>query len=218
MMCLIFKGIFWRFTLLVALLAPALVQAQASPPATPAKPMAATAVAPSLATFGAGCFWCVEEAFDKVPGVISTTSGYMGGHTKNPTYPQVSAGNTGHNEVVQVAYDPAKVSYAQLLDTFWRNIDPTQANGQFCDHGSQYRSEIFYHNEDQRKAAEALKVKLTKNKPFSGDIKTLLTRSTEFYAAEEYHQDYYKKNPVRYTYYKTSCGRAARLKEVWKAQ
>lgn len=210
-MYLIFKGIFWRFALLAALLAPALVQAQAGP----AKP-AAAAVAPSLATFGGGCFWCVEEAFDKVPGVISTTSGYMGGHTKNPTYPQVSAGNTGHNEVVQVAYDPAKVSYAQLLDTFWRNIDPTQANGQFCDHGSQYRSEIFYHADEQRKAAEASKAKLAQNKPFTGDIKTLITKSAEFYAAEEYHQDYYKKNPVRYTYYKTSCGRAARLKDVWK--
>jgi len=214
---MIFKGIFWRFALLAALLAPALVQAQASPPAAPAK-LATAAVATSLATFGAGCFWCVEEAFDKVPGVISTTSGYMGGQTKNPTYPQVSAGNTGHNEVVQVAYDPAKVSYAQLLDTFWRNIDPTQANGQFCDNGSQYRSEIFYHNEDQRKAADASKAKLAKDKPFTGDIKTLITKSAEFYAAEEYHQDYYKKNPVRYTYYKTSCGRAARLKEVWKTQ
>lgn len=211
MMCMIFKGIFWRLGLLAALLAPLMAQAQTAP-AAPAKPATATAVA----TFGAGCFWCVEEAFDKVPGVISTISGYMGGRTKNPTYPQVSAGNTGHNEVVQVAYDPAKVSYAQLLDTFWRNIDPTQANGQFCDHGSQYRSEIFYHDEDQRKAAEASKAALAKNKPFSGDIKTLITRSAEFYVAEEYHQDYYKKNPVRYNYYKTSCGRAARLKEVWK--
>lgn len=214
MMCMIFKGIFWRLALLAALLTPALAQAQTAQPAAPAKPAASAAVA----TFGGGCFWCVEEAFDKVPGVISTTSGYMGGHTKNPTYPQVSAGNTGHNEVVQVAYDPAKVSYAQLLDAFWRNIDPTQANGQFCDHGSQYRSEIFYHNDDQRKAAEASKTKLLKDKPFSGDIKTLITRAAEFYAAEEYHQDYYKKNPVRYTYYKTGCGRAARLKEVWKTQ
>jgi peptide-methionine (S)-S-oxide reductase len=205
MMSMIFKGIFWRFALLAALFAPALAQSQSAPVA-----------AGAVATFGAGCFWCVEEAFDKVPGVISTTSGYMGGRTKNPTYPQVSAGNTGHNEVVQVTYDPAKVSYAQLLDTFWRNIDPTQANGQFCDHGSQYRSEIFYHNEDQRKAAEASKAALAKNKPFSGDIKTLITRSAEFYMAEDYHQDYYKKNPVRYNYYKTSCGRAARLKEVWK--
>ena len=210
---MIFKGIFLRFALLCAMLLPALAQAQTAQPAAPTATPAA-----AVATFGAGCFWCVEEAFDKVPGVISTTSGYMGGHTKNPTYPQVSAGNTGHNEVVQVAYDPAKVSYAQLLDTFWRNIDPTQANGQFCDHGSQYRSEVFYHNEDQRKAAEASKAKLLKDKPFTGDIKTLITKSAEFYSAEEYHQDYYKKNPVRYSYYKTSCGRVARLKEVWKTQ
>lgn len=212
-MYMIFKGIFWRFALLCAMLLPALAQAQASKPAA-----AAPAAATSVATFGGGCFWCVEEAFDKVPGVISTTSGYMGGRTKNPTYPQVSAGNTGHNEVVQVAFDPAKVTYAQLLDTFWRNIDPTQANGQFCDHGSQYRSEIFYHTEDQRKAAEASKTKLLKDKPFTGDVHTLINKATEFYVAEEYHQDYYKKNPVRYTYYKTSCGRAARLKEVWKTQ
>jgi len=217
MMYMIFKGIFWRFTLLCAMLLPALAQAQATKPATPA-PVAGPSVATSVATFGGGCFWCVEEAFDKVPGVISTTSGYMGGRTKNPTYPQVSAGNTGHNEVVKVAYDPAKVSYAQLLDTFWRNIDPTQANGQFCDHGSQYRSEIFYHNEDQRKAAEASKAKLLKDKPFAGDVHTLITKAAEFYGAEEYHQDYYKKNPVRYNYYKTSCGRAARLKEVWKTR
>jgi peptide-methionine (S)-S-oxide reductase len=169
-----------------------------------------------VATFGGGCFWCVEEAFDKVPGVISTTSGYMGGQLKNPTYPQVSTGTTGHNEVVQVAYDPTKVSYAQLLDAFWRNIDPTQANGQFCDQGPQYRSEIFVHDEAQRKAAEASKAALQKNKPFAGEIRTLITRASEFYAAEDYHQDYYKKNPVRYNYYKTSCGRQARLKELWK--
>jgi len=214
-MHMIFKGIFWRFALLCAMPLPALAQAQAVKPAAPA-PEVATSAATAVATFGGGCFWCVEEAFDKVPGVISTTSGYMGGRTKNPTYSQVSAGNTGHNEVVQVAYDPARVSYAQLLDTFWRNIDPTQANGQFCDQGSQYRSEIFYHNEDQRKAAEASKARLLKDKPFAGDVHTLITRAAEFYGAEEYHQDYYKKNPVRYNYYKARCGRAARLKEVWK--
>jgi len=127
---------------------------------------AATPAATAIATFGGGCFWCVEEAFDKVPGVISTTSGYMGGTLKNPTYPQVSAGNTGHNEVVQVVYDPSKVTYAQLLDAFWRNIDPTQANGQFCDHGSQYRSEIFYHDDAQRKAAEASKSRAAEEQTF----------------------------------------------------
>jgi peptide-methionine (S)-S-oxide reductase len=206
MMFMIFKAIFRRLAIAAALTLPLLAGAQA----------VKTAPAPAVATFGGGCFWCVEEAFDKVPGVISTTSGYMGGQLKNPTYPQVSTGTTGHNEVVQVAYDPAKVSYAQLLDAFWRNIDPTQANGQFCDHGPQYRSEIFVHDEAQRKAAEASKAALQKNKPFAGEIRTLITRASEFYAAEDYHQDYYKKNPVRYNYYKTSCGRQARLKELWK--
>jgi peptide-methionine (S)-S-oxide reductase len=207
MMYMILKAIF-------RLLAPLLLCAPLLATAQQAKPAAAPATA--VATFGGGCFWCVEEAFDKVSGVITTTSGYMGGHLKNPTYPQVSAGGTGHNEVVQVVYDPAKVTYAQLLDAFWRNIDPTQANGQFCDHGSQYRSEIFYHDDAQRKAAEASKAALQKTKPFAGEIRTLITRAAEFYSAEEYHQDYYKKNPIRYNYYKTSCGRQARLQEVWK--
>lgn len=218
MMYMIFKAIFQPIVRLITLTLllgmPLLATAQAVKPAAPAAPAAATAIA----TFGGGCFWCVEEAFDKVPGVISTTSGYMGGTLKNPTYPQVSAGNTGHNEVVQVVYDPSKLTYAQLLDAFWRNIDPTQANGQFCDHGSQYRSEIFVHDDAQRKAAEASKAALQKNKPFAGDVRTLITRASEFYAAEEYHQDYYKKNPIRYNYYKTSCGRQARLQEVWKTQ
>ena len=207
----IFRPIFWRSALTLLLCAPLLATAQT---ANPAAAPAATAIA----TFGGGCLWCVEEAFDKVPGVISTTSGFMGGQLKNPTYPQVSAGNTGHNEVVQVVYDPSKVTYAQLLDAFWRNIDPTQANGQFCDHGSQYRSEIFVHDDAQRKAAEASKAALQKNKPFAGDVRTLITRAGEFYAAEDYHQDYYKKNPLRYNYYKTACGRQARLQEVWKTQ
>ncbi len=209
MMYMILKAIFRRTALTLLLCTPVMVSAQAvNPPATPT----------AIATFGGGCFWCVEEAFDKVPGVISTTSGYMGGTLKNPTYPQVSAGNTGHNEVVQVVYDPSKLTYAQLLDAFWRNIDPTQANGQFCDHGSQYRSEIFVHDDAQRKAAEASKAALQKNKPFAGDVRTLITRAGEFYAAEDYHQDYYKKNPIRYNYYKTACGRQARLQEVWKTQ
>lgn len=207
-MCMIFNTIFQRLMMAALLCLPLLAGAQAAKPAP----------AQAVATFGGGCFWCVEEAFDKVPGVISTTSGYMGGQLKNPTYPQVSSGTTGHNEVVQVTYDPAKVTYAQLLDAFWRNIDPTQANGQFCDHGSQYRSEIFYHDDAQRKAAEASKAALQKNKPFAGEIRTLITRAAVFYAAEDYHQDYYKKNPVRYNYYKTSCGRQARLQEVWKTQ
>lgn len=212
-MSMIFKAIFLRFALLCAMLLPAFAHAQSAPAPLP-KPIPGTAIA----TFGGGCFWCVEEAFDKVPGVISTTSGYMGGHVKNPTYPMVSTGGTGHNEVVQVVYDPAKVKYPQLLDALWRNVDPTQFNGQFCDHGSQYRSEIFYHDDGQRKAAEDSKAALTKNKPFKGEIRTLITRAAEFYPAEEYHQDYYKKNPIRYKYYKTGCGREARLKEVWGAR
>ncbi|MBS1217340.1 MAG: msrA [Proteobacteria bacterium] len=213
MMCMILKGILWRLVLASTLLGPALAQAQTAPSTA-----AGANVTTAVATFGGGCFWCVEEAFDKVPGVVSTTSGYMGGRTKNPTYNQVSSGSTGHNEVVQVVYDPAKVSYAQLLDAFWRNIDPTQANGQFCDHGSQYRSEIFYHTEEQRKAADASKSALLKHKPFTGEVHTLITRAAEFYAAEDYHQDYYRKNPIRYKYYKTSCGREARLKEVWQTR
>lgn len=209
MMYMISKAIFRWLAVAFVLGLPALAAAQA---AKPASAPATTAVA----TFGGGCFWCVEEAFDKVPGVISTTSGYMGGKTSNPTYQQVSAGRTGHNEVVQVVFDPARVTYAQLLETFWRNIDPTQANGQFCDHGSQYRSEIFYLDDVQRKLAEASKTALQKTKPFAGDIHTLITRAAAFYPAEDYHQDYYKKNPIRYKYYKTSCGREARLQEVWK--
>lgn len=176
---------------------------------------AAAATAYAKATFGGGCFWCVEEAFDGTPGVISTVSGYMGGKTKNPTYESVSGGRTGHAEVVQVEYDPKKISYEKLLDIFWPNIDPTQRDAQFCDHGSQYRSEIFYHDAEQKRLAEASKVALMKNKPFKGEIVTMISAAGEFTRAEEYHQDYYMKNPVRYKFYKTGCGRAARLKELW---
>jgi peptide-methionine (S)-S-oxide reductase len=142
-------------------------------------------------------------------------SGFTGGNTKNPTYEQVSAGGTGHAEAVQVEYDPAKVSYEKLLDVFWRNIDPTQRDGQFCDHGSQYRSAIFYHDEAQKKLAEASKAALVKSKPFKGEIVTEITKLSEFYPAEDYHQNFHQKNPVRYKFYKTGCGREARLKEVW---
>ncbi|MEK6594562.1 MAG: peptide-methionine (S)-S-oxide reductase MsrA [Pseudomonadota bacterium] len=175
----------------------------------------APATAYAKATFAGGCFWCVEEAFDPAPGVISTVSGYMGGQTRNPTYESVSGGRTGHAEVVQVEYDPKKISYEKLLEVFWPNIDPTQRDGQFCDHGTQYRSEIFYHDAEQKRLAEASKVALLKNKPFKGDIVTTISAAGEFTRAEEYHQDYYKKNPVRYKFYKTGCGRAARLKELW---
>ena len=167
------------------------------------------------ATFAGGCFWCMEEAYDKVPGVVSTISGYMGGQTKNPTYEQVSGGRTGHAEVVQVEYDPAKVSYEKLLEAFWRNIDPTQKDAQFCDHGSQYRSAIFYHDEEQRRLAEASRAALVKSKPFKGEIVTQIAKADVFYPAEAYHQDYHQKNPARYKFYKTGCGREARLDQLW---
>jgi peptide-methionine (S)-S-oxide reductase len=194
----------------------ALAGATAGPSLAQGSKSAAEKPIAARATFAGGCFWCVEEAFDKVPGVTATVSGYMGGGTKNPTYEQVSAGRSGHAEVVQVEYDPKRVSYEKLLEVFWRNIDPTQKDAQFCDHGSQYRSGIFYHGEEQRKLAEASKAALMKNKPFKGEIVTEITRASEFYAAEGYHQDYYQKNPVRYKFYKTGCGREARLKELWR--
>ena len=167
------------------------------------------------ATFAAGCFWCTEEAFDKVPGVVSTTSGYMGGNKKNPTYNEVSSGTTGHTEVVQVVYDPAKVSYEKLLETFWLNHDPTAADRQFCDAGSQYRPEIFYHTDEQKRLAEASKAKWEKDKPFRQPIVTRITAAGDFWPAEDYHQDYYKKNPTQYRFYVTGCGRYTRLDSLW---
>ena len=180
---------------------------------------AAQAPAPktAVATFAGGCFWCMEPPYDKVPGVISTTSGYMGGKKRYPTYEEVSAGFTGHTEVVQVAYDPSKVSYEQLLEVFWRNIDPTVKDKQFCDEGSQYRTAIFVHDDAQLKAAEASKAALDRTKPFKDPIVTPIQLAGEFWAAEDYHQDYYLKNPVRYGYYRTGCGRDARLKQLWGA-
>jgi len=180
-----------------------------------AQPQAGAKPATAKATFAGGCFWCMEEAFEKVPGVIAAVSGYMGGQAANPTYEQVSAGRTGHAEVVQVEYDPAKVSYEKLLEAFWRNIDPTQKNAQFCDYGSQYRSGIFYHNDEQKRLAESSRVALQKNMPFKGEIVTEITKSSQFYPAEEYHQDYYLKNPKSYKFYKSGCGREARLKQLW---
>jgi peptide-methionine (S)-S-oxide reductase len=167
------------------------------------------------ATFAGGCFWCVEEAFEKVSGVVSAVSGYMDGKTRNPTYDQVSTGMTGHTEVVEVKFDPAKVSYEKLLDVFWVNHDPTYLDRQFCDHGSQYRPGIYWHNEEQRRQAEASKAKYEKLKTFKQAIVTPIRQAAQFYAAEEYHQDYYKKNPFRYKAYSTSCGRYARLDELW---
>ncbi|MEO8484782.1 MAG: peptide-methionine (S)-S-oxide reductase MsrA [Betaproteobacteria bacterium] len=169
----------------------------------------------AVATFAGGCFWCMEPPYDKLPGVLSTTSGYMGGPKRFPTYEEVSNGTTGHAEVVQVLYDPAKVSYEKLLETFWVNIDPTVENRQFCDAGSQYRTAVFAHTPEQRKAAEASKAAVEKNKPFKQPVVTPVVDAGEFWPAEEYHQDYYKKNPARYTYYRTGCGRDARLKQLW---
>ena len=167
------------------------------------------------ATFAGGCFWCMEAPFDKLPGVVSVTSGYTGGNMKHPTYEQVSAGGTGHAEAVQVVYDPTRIGYTKLLDVFWHNTDPTVIDRQFCDVGSQYRTGIFYHSEEQRLLALKSKEALENSKPFKGPIVTEVTEAGEFYPAEEYHQHYYKKNPIRYRYYRNGCGRDQRLKELW---
>jgi len=157
----------------------------------------------------------MEEALDKVDGVVSTLSGYTGGRTKNPAYEEVSAGKTGHTESVEVLYDPAKLSYAKLLDVFWHNIDPTTADRQFCDVGTQYRAAIFYHNETQKRLAEESKQRLETSRPFKERITTEIMPASVFYPAEEYHQDFYKKNPLRYKFYKFNCGRAQRLQDLW---
>ena len=196
-----------RFVLLAfALLSAA---AFAAPPAVPP--------GQAVATFAGGCFWCVESDFDKVPGVTATISGYTGGRTVNPGYHDVSSGTTGHAESVEIFYDPKKVTYEHLLDVFWHSVDPTTKDRQFCDAGTQYRTAIFYHDEAQRKAAEASAAKIEKEKPFKAPIVTQIAMAGPFYPAEEYHQDYYKKNPVRYQIYRSGCGRDARLKELWGA-
>jgi len=192
-----------RHLLLAAALLLASVGAHAQTPTT------------AKATFAGGCFWCVEADFDKLDGVISTTSGYTGGRVANPTYEQVSAKLTGHAEVVEIVYDPRKLSYERLLQHFWHNIDPTVKDQQFCDHGSPYRTAIFAHDAGQLKAAEASRLALEKTKPFKEPIVTEIAMAGPFYPAEAYHQDYYKKNPVRYKYYRSSCGRDARLKQLW---
>ncbi|MFN0316338.1 MAG: peptide-methionine (S)-S-oxide reductase MsrA [Burkholderiales bacterium] len=175
-------------------------------PAQPAPSSSSTAI------FAGGCFWCIEADFEKLPGVISVESGYTGGQTENPTYKQVGAGGTGHTEAVRVVYDPSKVSYDQLVDYFWRHIDPTVKDQQFCDVGSQYRSGIYYQGEAQKRVAEASKKALESR---FAHIYTEIAPAAKFFPAEDYHQDYYKKNPVRYKYYRFSCGRDARVAEVW---
>ena len=167
------------------------------------------------AIFAGGCFWCMEPPYDALPGVVSTTSGYTAGRTKNPNYHDVSAGITGHTEAVRVVYDPAKLNYAKLLEVFWRNIDPTAKDRQFCDSGTQYRSGIYTLSPEQKRLADESRAQLEKTKPFKAPIVTEIVAATEFWAAEDYHQDYYKKNPLRYKLYRTGCGRDARLEELW---
>lgn len=178
------------------------------------KDMSESQVKTATATFAGGCFWCMEPPFDKLDGVIATTSGYTGGQVKDPTYEDVSAGGTGHAEALQVVYDPAKISYAQLLDVFWRNIDPTVRDRQFCDVGNQYRTAIFYHNDEQKRLALESKQRLEQSGRFPA-IHTEIVPAGPFYPAEDYHQDYYKNNPIRYKYYRWSCGRDQRLEELW---
>jgi peptide-methionine (S)-S-oxide reductase len=183
--------------------------------------LAAAAAAPALAqttakaTFAGGCFWCVEADFDKVPGVLSTTSGYIGGAVANPSYEQVSSKTTGHTEAVEIVFDPARVSYAALVNHFWRTIDPTTRDRQFCDVGSPYRTAIFTHGAEQAAVVKQSLEALENAKPFKEPIVTVVLPATTFYPAEAYHQDYYKKNPVRYAYYRASCGRDARLEQLW---
>jgi peptide-methionine (S)-S-oxide reductase len=178
-------------------------------------PVTAPAAERATATFAGGCFWCMEPPFTGLAGVISVTSGYTGGQKKNPTYEEVSSGTTGHAESIQLIYDPAKTSYARLLDVFWHNIDPLARNAQFCDHGTQYRSAIFYHDEGQRKAAEESKRRLEERPELAGRVVTQIVPASTFYPAEEYHQHFYRKNPVRYHEYRSGCGRDRRLQELW---
>ena len=172
----------------------------------------------AVATFAGGCFWCMEPPYDKLDGVLATTSGYVGGDKVDPTYQEVSAGGTGHAEAVQVTYDPSKVSYETLLDVFWRNVDPLDAGGQFCDRGDQYRTAIFVHDEEQRQLAEKSKQALEDSGRFEQPIVTEIVAAGPFYPAEDYHQDYYEKNPLRYKFYRWNCGRDARLEQLWGEQ
>jgi len=178
-------------------------------------PAAEETAGQAVATFAGGCFWCMEPPFDALDGVVSTTAGYTGGHTPKPTYEQVSEGGTGHAEAVRIVYDPRKIGYAELLAVFWRNIDPTTPNAQFCDHGNQYRSAIFYHDDEQKRVAERSKALLEASGRLKQPIVTEIAAATAFHPAEEYHQDYYRKNPTRYKLYRYTCGRDRRLKELW---
>ncbi len=167
------------------------------------------------AYFAGGCFWSMELAFEKVEGVLSVTSGFMGGTVANPSYEEVSAGRTGHAESVEVVYDPSKVSYQKLLDAFWHNIDPITPNGQFCDYGNEYRTAIFFQTDEEKRLSDISKLAIEQSKRFKEPIVTQIVKASQFYPAEEYHQDFYKKNPVRYKFYQYNCGRAKRLEELW---
>ncbi len=197
--------------LIVTLLSLALGNAFADPLGPPPEGKA-------MATFAGGCFWCVEEAFDKVEGVERTISGYTGGHVADPSYYEVSGSDTGHAEAVRIVYDPSKVTYRELLDVFWHNIDPTQENRQFCDRGPEYRSAIFYHSDEQRRLAERTRDEIADSGVLPGPIVTEIEQAGPFYKAEEKHQNYYKKNPDSYRFYKTACGREARLRQIWGEQ
>jgi len=201
---------------LVALFVPLAAFAATSKPApSAAKPAPAAKPAAEHATFAGGCFWTMESKFEGFPGVVSVTSGYCGGHVKNPSYEEVSDGMTGHLETIDVVFDPNRVSYSQLLDRYWRSIDPTQANGQACDHGDEYRSAIFVHGAEQKRLAEESKAKLDAAHVLPGPIVTLILPESPFYPAEEYHQDFWKKNPGHYNAYREGCGRDRRLAQLW---
>ena len=199
-----------RFTSFVAASMLALVMPQGVP--------ATTADGLAVATFAGGCFWCVESDFDRVPGVVKTISGYTGGTVENPTYKQVTAGGTGHREAVQIHYDPEQVSYERLLHVFWRSVDPTDGGGQFCDRGVSYRTAIFTGSEEERRRAEASKDAIDRSEVLDAHIATTIEPAGAFYPAEDYHQDYYTKNPVRYRFYRFSCGRDSRVQQLWGDQ
>jgi peptide-methionine (S)-S-oxide reductase len=201
-----------RFLVPLLTLVPFVVSARAD------EPIVATAPAPAglvKAAFAGGCFWCMQRPYDDLPGVVSTTVGYTGGEKASPTYHEVSAGGTGHLESIEVVYDPKKVTYEKLLDVFWHNVDPTNAQGQFCDNGSQYRTAIFVADDAQRKAAEASKSALEASGVLKRPVVTEILKVGTFWKAEDYHQSYYKKNPIRYSFYRSRCGRDPRLKELW---
>jgi peptide-methionine (S)-S-oxide reductase len=201
----------WRFGVMLAGAVIILVVGFSNVP----RPSVAESGEPAKAYFAGGCFWCMEEVFEKVDGVIAAVSGYMGGTVQDPSYEDVSSGRTGHAESVEVLYDPSKVTYNQLLEAFWRNVDPITPNAQFCDHGTQYRAAIFYQNDQEKRFAEESKQAIEQSKRFSQPIVTQIVMASRFYVAEEYHQDFYKKNPIRYKFYKYNCGRAQRLDELW---